>query len=237
MGVVGIDVFTLCPTENENDTWIITMHYDRKDYGREIVLSTPTEINKDHLEILKIALKDSSVFNLNDKYFWAGIPRSLTWLFIEVGFENGNVLTLHPCILFCSYDPLPITNCSEGVELRRLTEEDAGTVVRNWKYAKEFTTEYIQKIIRELPSGGVFYKGELVSYILNSAYGVAAFLHTDDKHRRKGYAKLAMLFLLNEMKASGLIPVSTVEAQNEGSIKLHYQCEMEMVDNLDYLLH
>ena len=75
-------------------------------------------------------------------------------------------------------------------------------------------------------SVGVFLKSDPthpVSWSLLSNYGHIVHLYTLEEHRRKGYGKIVILSLMEQILEAGLVPVVEILVGNVASIKLFTQ--------------
>lgn len=89
-----------------------------------------------------------------------------------------------------------------------------------WPHRAYSLVEDVMDDIEFFPSAGVFLKatGELVSWVTILAGIGMSRLHTLEQHRRKGYAKLAILSIAKKMALGGQLPFTTVAIDNAASI-------------------
>ena len=81
----------------------------------------------------------------------------------------------------------------------------------------------LKYVIKNITSVGVFLRSDPthpVSWTLLSNYGHIMHVYTLEEHRRKGYAKIAVLSLIEQILESGLTPAAEIAAENVASIKL-----------------
>jgi len=81
----------------------------------------------------------------------------------------------------------------------------------------------IKYVIKTCGSAGVFFKSDPthpVSWSLLSNYGHVMHVYTQMEHRRKGYAKITVLSLMQQILKVGLTPALAIVAGNVATVKL-----------------
>ena len=81
----------------------------------------------------------------------------------------------------------------------------------------------LKYVIRKCSSVGVFLRSDPthpVSWSLLSNYGHIMHVYTLEEHRGKGYARIVVLSLMQQMLKSGLTPALEIAVGNVPSIKL-----------------
>lgn len=117
-------------------------------------------------------------------------------------------------------------NSNDNLYTRQIEEKDVLEIVNQWKWRADHSGEVLRKCIKTLVScglfvGGVGLKEELVSSVVQSPLGVANILYTPENHRRKGYGKIVMECIAQEMVVKmGIPPMAEVEIWNDASRKL-----------------
>ena len=79
-------------------------------------------------------------------------------------------------------------------------------------------------LIENCISAGLFLNADSslpVSWAVLSNYGHIIHLYTVEQHRRKGYSRVTILYLMQQMLEVGVTPVLEIEAHNTPSIKLN----------------
>ena len=105
------------------------------------------------------------------------------------------------------------------------------TLNRNKAYANvlrsqavEYISEYKKYVIRD--------SGNIVSYckVSNIDYGYGNIVvWTDEKYRRKGYARELLYRIISMCESEGIVPVYIVDSQNSASIELAKSAGFEIV--------
>ena len=113
----------------------------------------------------------------------------------------------------------------EGVELCKLTIEDAPIVVKYWPYGDD--PSYTTSLIKYKPSVGIRKiqtdKNEdnnLVCWITTNNCGACGLLHTIEEERRKGYSAIVLRYIIHEVYKTGRIPFLFVVKANTPSFAL-----------------
>jgi len=103
------------------------------------------------------------------------------------------------------------SSCPENVYITNLKVENVKFICEFWKYRKlENRIRYFQRLIKQrFVSVGVFLKGnptQPVSWALCAEIGHIRHVYTLAEHRRKGYAKIAVLAVMKKMLEAGITP-------------------------------
>ena len=98
----------------------------------------------------------------------------------------------------------------------------AQMVYDHWPFKRTTSVKIITEEIATFPSAGVFLKnsGELVSWMMYLPTNEMGRLHTMNLYRRKGYAKLVILFLSKLVVQAGFVPTANVNVANGASLQL-----------------
>jgi len=113
--------------------------------------------------------------------------------------------------------------CPEGTFLATLKLKDVKLLADTWSYGSlDSRTKYLQYIIENCGSVGVFLKDDPtkpVSWAMFSNFGHITHAYTILEHRRKGYAKTAVLGITRKMLEIGITPairivIGNVESTN-----------------------
>ena len=114
----------------------------------------------------------------------------------------------------------PVLPGKTGAPVMRLTEDDAQFIYDNSLY-KEFTSpEYIRERIRKGKSAGIHVAGSLVAWVTTHDDGSIGIMHVLDAYRRKGYARVLTLDVINQVYAQGRIPYLHIEDSNTGAMSV-----------------
>jgi predicted GNAT family acetyltransferase len=101
--------------------------------------------------------------------------------------------------------------------------EGASFLCSHWKFAKSQSYDYVVKLIERNGSAGVFVDGQIVAGITMNGSGMMTMLHTLEEHRNKGYAQMAMKYLIKILSSQNVVPCCTVESSNAPSIALQHK--------------
>ena len=98
----------------------------------------------------------------------------------------------------------------------RMTLNRNKSLINVWRsQAAEYISEYKKYVIRD--------SGNIVSYckVSNIDYGYGNIVvWTDEKYRRKGYARELLFRIILMCESEGIVPVYIVDSQNSASIEL-----------------
>ena len=115
-------------------------------------------------------------------------------------------------------------SCHEGTYVAKLQLEHADFISDFWIHGEpEARTEMLKYVIRKCNSVGVFLKSDPthpVSWSLLSNYGHIMHVYTLEEHRGKGYGRIVVLNLMQQILESGLTPALEIVVGNVPSIKL-----------------
>ncbi|XP_012222372.1 uncharacterized protein [Linepithema humile] len=81
--------------------------------------------------------------------------------------------------------------------------------------------ELFLRLIRTLPAAGVFVKGSLAAWMVQSYYGAMFSMQTKPEHRRKGYGTKLVRYLTKRVAEKGYYPFVVIRPENEASHSLY----------------
>ncbi|XP_017885571.1 uncharacterized protein LOC108628272 [Ceratina calcarata] len=81
--------------------------------------------------------------------------------------------------------------------------------------------ELFRRLIDKLPAGGVFLKGSLAAWMVQSYYGAMFSMQTKPEHRRKGYGTKLVRYLTKRVVEKGYQPFVVIRPENEASQSLY----------------
>ncbi|KAK0159636.1 hypothetical protein PV327_010730 [Microctonus hyperodae] len=81
--------------------------------------------------------------------------------------------------------------------------------------------EIFLRLIKCLPAAGVFVKGQLAAWMIQSYYGAMFSMQTKPEYRRKGYGTRLARFLYKVIVKRGYVPFVVILPQNEASRSLY----------------
>ena len=91
------------------------------------------------------------------------------------------------------------------------------------EFCDEMRAKMVKYFVKNCPSVGVFLKSDPthpVSWSLLSNYGYIRNLYTLEEHRGKGYGKIVVLSLMEQILEAGFVPAVGIEEENVVSAKL-----------------
>ncbi|XP_029165116.1 uncharacterized protein LOC114936182 [Nylanderia fulva] len=81
--------------------------------------------------------------------------------------------------------------------------------------------EIFLRLIRTLPAAGVFAKGSLAAWMVQSYYGAMFSMQTKPEYRRKGYGTKLARYLTKRVAERGYYPFVVIRPENEASQSLY----------------
>lgn len=81
--------------------------------------------------------------------------------------------------------------------------------------------EVFLRLIRTLPAAGVFAKGSLAAWMVQSYYGAMFSMQTKPEHRRKGYGTKLARYLTKQVADKGYQPFVVIRPENDASQSLY----------------
>lgn len=116
-------------------------------------------------------------------------------------------------------------SCPKGVFLAKLKVSHASFISESYNYCKlQDRVQYFTYLIEHCFSVGLFLEADLsqpVSWALLSNYGHIIHIHTVKEHRRKGYSRMTMLCLMQQILEADMTPVLEINVHNAASVKLN----------------
>ncbi|XP_029670323.1 uncharacterized protein LOC115239758 [Formica exsecta] len=81
--------------------------------------------------------------------------------------------------------------------------------------------ELFLRLIGKLPAAGVFAKGSLAAWMIQSYYGAMFSMQTKPEYRRKGYGTKLVRYLTKRVAERGYYPFVVIRPENEASQSLY----------------
>ena len=116
-------------------------------------------------------------------------------------------------------------SCPKGTFLDRLQVDHASFISESYKYCElQDRVQYFTYLIANCFSVGLFLEvdsSKPVSWALLSNYGHIIHIHTVEQHRRKGYSRVTMLCLMQQILEANMTPILEINIHNLPSVKLN----------------
>ncbi|CAL8101920.1 unnamed protein product [Orchesella dallaii] len=187
-----------------------------------------------------------SVLDWTRENQFEGIDNSIAPVVIEEAKRRGELEENDPIELFYMQkeDALQIFNekdkivlSSSKLRVSSLQPRDAVMVQDRWPEKRKGYLEMLEASIESCSSGGVYVdlakeeaidgivsdesKLDLVSFAVALPFGSIHAFHTELDHRRKGYGKLTMKILAQNIAKAGRVPLVQIFKTNDGSKALN----------------
>ena len=115
--------------------------------------------------------------------------------------------------------------CPKGTFTARLKISHVDFISGFWTlFDSHICLQHLKYLIENTITVGLFLDGDSsqpVSWAVLSNHGHINHLYTLEEHRRKGYGRVTILYLMRQMLEAGMTPVLEVVAHNTPSIKLN----------------
>ncbi|KAF6213729.1 hypothetical protein GE061_011451 [Apolygus lucorum] len=132
------------------------------------------------------------------------------------------------CDIYVLTDPPP-----EEIQLEEMQGEDCkleelrpehAAIIHSLYPARELEdVEVFTRLITKLPAYGVFSKGELAAWMIQSYYGAMFSMQTRPEYRRKGFGIHLAQALTNKVRSRGYIPFVMIRPENDASLGLYHK--------------
>ncbi|XP_070576043.1 uncharacterized protein [Ptychodera flava] len=172
-------------------------------------------IHSTSLSVLKDVLKNTKVFNWSKTMLFVGVDNGVQSVLEEIVPKSASLKfdVFSEVDLYIHTDSSKLL-CSvqEGLSLRSLHEKDAETVLKHWKYGRDWLLPEFKHTIRNNSTSGLYTKnGELVSWAVHNFFGGIGFVHTLEKYRGLGCAKAVIADATKKIMNCGIHPWAHVE--------------------------
>ena len=132
--------------------------------------------------------------------------------------------------------------CPDGFVLRHLEEHHAEDLAQAWHYFDNVLVKirYFQNLIEHLNSVGIFSQKDPdtpIVWCTEYVYGQTAHLYVKEEFQRKGFASLMMRHMCEHIEAKGLVPVVSVDPDNDGSLELMRKLGFVKYGSSDYYFY
>lgn len=101
-----------------------------------------------------------------------------------------------------------------------LSENDAPYIYKNSKYQDFTSPEYIRESIRKGVSAGIYDSGRLAAWTMTHDDLAIGFLHVLKDYRRRGYAEVLTISMIQQLREQGKMPFVHIEETNPKSMQL-----------------
>ncbi|XP_046551473.1 glycine N-acyltransferase-like protein 3 [Haliotis rubra] len=187
---------------------------------------------------LRDLLQNNDVIDWSRKQNFECVDTRLMSVVIEVMKHHQVSISLGSTAVFLrvTEDTLELKPVPEGFTLKSLKEDQAKMVDAFWNLRREYSDDYIQEMIRKLPSCCLYNsEGEMVGFAITYHYGCIGMLHVLEEHRGKGYAKVIMSHLAFKCLQKWQCVSVFIDPKNTRSIKLNEAIGFSLVPDLLFI--
>ncbi|XP_034181518.1 uncharacterized protein LOC117604969 isoform X1 [Osmia lignaria lignaria] len=181
----------------------------------------------DRLELLKLLREEDVLIDwskpLYINFVHYDIAEELTRLYEGTGTIDTVVGDVYVCK---DYETLNNVGESEedadsDVQVQPLKAEHAEGIYELYPANDMECHEVFLRLIRTLPAAGVFAKGSLAAWMVQSYYGAMFSMQTKPEYRRKGYGTKLARYLTKRVVEKGYQPFVVIRPENEASQSLY----------------
>ncbi|XP_029038230.1 uncharacterized protein LOC114873751 [Osmia bicornis bicornis] len=181
----------------------------------------------DRLELLKLLREEDILIDwskpLYINFVHYDIAEELTRLYEGTGTIDTVVGDVYVCK---DYETLNNVGESEedtdpDVQVQPLKAEHAEGIYELYPANDMECHEVFLRLIRTLPAAGVFAKGSLAAWMVQSYYGAMFSMQTKPEYRRKGYGTKLARYLTKRVVEKGYQPFVVIRPENEASQSLY----------------
>ena len=137
------------------------------------------------------------------------------------------------CVLFRS--------CPNGTFTTKLTVDNAYFINKFWKIFKpQYQLQFLKYVFANCLTIGLFRDddpSQPVSWAFLSNFGYINGVYTLEEHRRKGYSRVTLLCLMEQILESDMVPVLSIDVNNIPSIKLCNELGFVETFNITFTLY
>ena len=112
----------------------------------------------------------------------------------------------------------------KGTFTAKLKVDHAYFINKFWKaFKSQDQLEFLKYVIKNCISVGLFLDddpSQPVSWAFLSNFGHITAVYTLEKHQRKGYSRVTMLCLMEQILEADMVPILVIRINNTPSIKL-----------------
>jgi len=213
----------------------------RQDYNQDINISVPWDFKVS--ENVKQAFINTAIIDWNAKYMFSAVDRLISPMILEIStIHKGNSTINNPnYYYFMDNEDAAKLNIKfpPEVEVKPLTvDADGGLelLLKGWKYTRPGTAEFLQDVIENGLTSGVFVNGDPVCGVIENRSGLLGMLFTAKDHRNKGYAQICTQYLMKQLGNNGFVVASAVECRNIPSSAFHLKAGMIEAHLCDYIM-
>ncbi|XP_054009394.1 uncharacterized protein LOC128892843 [Hylaeus anthracinus] len=181
----------------------------------------------DRLELLKLLREEDILIDwskpLYINFVHYDIAEELTRLYEDTGTIERVVGDVFVCEDPQNADCIeePDENADPDVQVLSLKAEHAEGIHELYPANDMECHELFLRLIRLLPAAGVFYKGKLAAWMVQSYYGAMFSMQTKPEYRRKGYGTKLARYLTKRVAERGYQPFVVIRPENDASQSLY----------------
>ncbi|XP_032691080.1 uncharacterized protein LOC116853883 [Odontomachus brunneus] len=179
----------------------------------------------DRLELLRLLREEDVLIDwskpLYINFVHYNIAEELTRLYESTGTVETIVGDVCACDNVQEQGEQPDEESNRDVQVLPLKAEHAEGIHELYPANDMECHELFLRLIRTLPAAGVFAKGSLAAWMVQSYYGAMFSMQTKPEYRRKGYGTKLARYLTKRVAERGYYPFVVIRPENEASQSLY----------------
>ncbi|CAL7939209.1 unnamed protein product [Xylocopa violacea] len=179
------------------------------------------------LELLKLLREEDILIDwskpLYINFVHYDIAEELTRLYKDTGTIDRMVGDVFMCANFDDLECVEETDedADPDIQVQPLRAEHAEGIHELYPANDMECHEVFLRLIRTLPAAGVFVKGSLAAWMVQSYYGAMFSMQTKPEYRRKGYGTKLVRYLTKRVADKGYQPFVVIRPENDASQSLY----------------
>ncbi|KAG7190176.1 hypothetical protein KM043_006302 [Ampulex compressa] len=181
----------------------------------------------DRLELLKLLREEDILIDWSRPLYINLIHHDIAEELIRLYGDTGSIETVVGDVCTCKdFENILQTEESEeeddpDVQVMPLRPEHAEGIHELYPVNDMECHEVFLRLIGTLPAAGVFAKGKLAAWMIQSYYGAMFSMQTKPEYRRKGFGTKLARYLTKHVSERGYRPFVVIRPENEASQSLY----------------
>ncbi|KAL0129535.1 hypothetical protein PUN28_001652 [Cardiocondyla obscurior] len=177
----------------------------------------------DRLELLRLLREEDILIDWSKPLYINFVHQSIAEELTRLYEGTGTIETVvgDVCACDCIQQKEEEEMSDPDVQVQPLKAEHAEGIHELYPANDMECPEVFLRLIRTLPAAGVFVKGSLAAWMVQSYYGAMFSMQTKPEYRRKGYGTKLARYLTKHVAERGYTPFVVIRPENEASQSLY----------------
>ncbi|XP_003691702.1 uncharacterized protein LOC100871763 isoform X1 [Apis florea] len=181
----------------------------------------------DRLDLLKLLREEDILIDWTKPLYINFVHYDIAKELMQLYEGTGTIERMIGDVFMCK-DPQNVDNVEEpdeeahpDIQVQPLKAEHVESIYELYPANDMECHEVFLRLIRTLPAAGVFAKGNLAAWMVQSYYGAMFSMQTKPEYRRKGYGTKLARYLTKQVADRGYQPFVVIRPENEASQSLY----------------